>query len=216
MSPDSWGMIVGLTSLISTLALGSLAIALSVYFFVKTKQTEGIVGSALAAVKQQTDSLQKLAAKQMDRLIGVVAEKPELEEQRTMIIELFKVIQRPAFTDPVPKQGELTPEMNEWLFRITIVAYFYAGMSNILAHSLLPARIADANEWVIRKVDNSYADFITLDAFLAGTNQAYLKNHPIYSWYDEALNLCKPLVRNTTGVYQAREQESRSTSATTE
>lgn len=211
-----FGLAFSIAGLICTVLLGVLAIWLSLYLYTRAKETEKAVDSSLAAIKQQTDSLQKLTAKQMDRLIGVVAEKPELEEQRTLIIELFKVIQKPAFAETAPKQGELTPEMNEWLFRLTIVAYFYSGLSNILAQPLLPVSIADANEWLIRKVDSSCADFLALDSFLAGANQDYLKSHPIFSWYQEAFSFAKPLVRNATGVYQTREREARGEGATTE
>jgi hypothetical protein len=212
MSIDTWNMAMGLSSLISTVILGTLAIALSVYFFVKTKQTEGLVTSALSAIKQQTDSLQKLAAKQMDRLIGVVAEKPEFEQQRAFMVELVKIIQRPAFTESSPKQNEISPEMRSWFLRLNIVAHFYAGLSNVLLGFNLPAKIAEANEWMTKKVDISYSDFFTLDEILQKTDQDFLRNHEIYSWYQECNNVIKPFVRDTISVYKKREQEAQETS----
>jgi hypothetical protein len=129
MSTD-WGMVIGVSSLISGFVLDLLAIGLSVHFFVKTKNTESAVNSALAEIKQQTNSLERIASRQLDRLTrAVVQPRPETQE----ILEAIKNLPKNSLADqPSPKPSTNPAEDREWLIKMQITAYFYASIANIL------------------------------------------------------------------------------------
>jgi hypothetical protein len=58
---------VGITSLVVSFFFGGFAIWLSMHFYTKAKDTEREVSNSLESIKAQTDTLQKLTARWMDR-----------------------------------------------------------------------------------------------------------------------------------------------------
>lgn len=71
MTLELWSIASSMTSLI----LAILAICLSIYFFVRGKDTEKAVSSSLAKIETQADTLQRLNARWMDRLTRYVTEE---------------------------------------------------------------------------------------------------------------------------------------------
>ena len=74
---------VDLLSLISSavsIALAIIAICLSLYFFVQSRNVQQNVSSALVEIKTQTGLLQKLTFKQLDRLTKFVTERPDQQQ----------------------------------------------------------------------------------------------------------------------------------------
>jgi hypothetical protein len=199
MSTD-WGMVIGVSSLISGFVLDLLAIGLSVHFFVKTKNTESAVNSALAEIKQQTNSLERIASRQLDRLTrAVVQPRPETQE----ILEAIKNLPKNSLADqPSPKPSTNPAEDREWLIKMQITAYFYASIANILLQTRLPEAIDEADPTIRQLVDRSYSDSMFLDKILNGIAPAELNANPLYPTYHEAATIWKPQVRDTVATYQ--------------
>jgi hypothetical protein len=67
--------IVSLVAGIVSVLLGLLAIGISLYFYTQTKNTEKDVSGLLEGIRAQTETLQKIVGRQMDRLIRGVTEQ---------------------------------------------------------------------------------------------------------------------------------------------
>lgn len=73
------GEAVGIASLVASIVsvvLGIVAFAVSLYFYTQAKNTERDVSRLLGGIQAQTEALQKIVSRQMDRLIRGVTEQP--------------------------------------------------------------------------------------------------------------------------------------------
>lgn len=67
----------------ASIALALVAIGQATYFFIKSKDSEKTVETALDGIRQQTETLQKIAGRQLDRLTKFVTEPRPIEERPT-------------------------------------------------------------------------------------------------------------------------------------
>jgi len=67
---------VGITSLVVSFVFGGFAIWLSLYFYTKAKDTDKAVSNSLEAIRAQSDALQRLTARWMDRFSPAPARQP--------------------------------------------------------------------------------------------------------------------------------------------
>ena len=94
-------VVAGLVSII----LGFLAIALSLWFYRQTKDTEKNVSGSLTKIETQAEMLQKITGRQLDRLTKYVTEskRDNQDEQTSAIIKV--IAQLPAMLLPQQTQG---------------------------------------------------------------------------------------------------------------
>jgi hypothetical protein len=84
ITPELWSLIASVVSV----ALGILAFTVSIYFFVQSRKSEAAVANnALVKIETQTEILQRITARQTDRLTKYVTglqpqrgEDPHLEK----------------------------------------------------------------------------------------------------------------------------------------
>jgi hypothetical protein len=200
-----WGMVVGLSGLVSTVVLGALAIVLSVYFFNAAKNTESNVKVALGEIRQQVTSLEKITARQLDRLTKAVVE-PKVNRDEVFllkVVEAFSKTSGSQLVQPSPVQP-MPPEAIDHILRLHIVAYLYAGVANWLLQSFVPQSMSELSPDTRRLVDLTHSDFQILDSILSNVERITLEKHPLFQLYAEAVSVWKPLVRDTLGVYASR------------
>ena len=203
------GQILTLISSAVSIILGFGAVALAVYFYTQAKNSEARVSNTLESIKAQTDTLQRLTARQMDRLIrGYTDSRPPDESYLYMIVETIKQI--PTSIASQLQGASSTTTSQALLVEVVtcyITAYYYAGIANLTLQGLLPP-LADLkpNDTIKQLVDQSYADFFTLDGILGRLEASWLTSNRLHHLYTEA-DLWKsiPLVKDSTTVYQERE-----------
>jgi hypothetical protein len=205
--PTDWNMVIALVSLITSIVLSVVAIGMSLYFYTQGKNTESNVRAVLAEIKQQTDTLQKISGRQLDRLTRAVTEsKPANEERQFLfIVEAMKHISATTAISPPPSPSELPADMRNWILLLSTDAYFHAAVSNCLLQGYLPDSIGDLADPLRRLVDLSCADFEILDGLLMEAAKDLTGNAE--ALYEEALTNWKPHVRDTLAVYKMRESQ---------
>ena len=78
LGAEFWSIVASVVSII----LGLVAIAVSIYFFVTNQKTEKNVSNSLTKIETQTEMLQKITGRQIDRLTKFVTEpKPSIIDE---------------------------------------------------------------------------------------------------------------------------------------
>lgn len=206
---EVWSLVGSVVSVI----LGVLAIAISIYFFALSRNTETKISNSLAKIETQADMLQKLTGRQLDRLTRYVTDQPprSAEEQVTnllaFLVEIVPSLQPRAAESAQPNTEALTKE----LISCYIGIYYYAALTNFWAQFYLPAlgELDQQNEFhvlVQRAVDQSAADFTAMAQVLSRVDQQKLQQNPLSHLLNEAITQWRDRVRTSTQVYAARTQ----------
>ena len=126
--------LLSLISLISSVissALALVAISLSLYFFVQSRNVQENVSTALAEIKTQAGVLQKITFKQLDRLTRFVTERPDQQSQ-----------QLDRLLDAAEGFSSILQEGRQRLVKETITCYiaiyYYSALTNYWSQGYLP------------------------------------------------------------------------------
>ncbi len=203
MTPEVISVVAGLVSI----ALGILAIVLSLWFFRQTKDTERNVSNSLTKIETQADMLSKLTGRQLDRLTKFVTEpKPaKSDEQMGELIRIFaqlpQMLLSPTTDGTVPNR--------EQQIALLIALYFYTAQINWWAQNSLP-NVDDFDEndafhnHTKRVIDMSAADFQAAAAELAKCQDHELTALNTYHLLDETKKNWSGVVMTSTEVYIRR------------
>ena len=201
-SIDLINLAVGITSLL----LAILAGGLSIYFFVATKETERRTAQLLEAIKTQTDALQKLTGKWMDKLINYSTQsQPVYSETLSTLMAVIQEmpsrlsVSLPASTDSDAVKKEMIVGY--------IGTYYYAAMANVAIQALVPQDfdVLDETHNALKSiVDNSYSDVNTFRELLQGQEGELLSSRA-YGFYQRAESDWFPLVKDFEQVYQEKQ-----------
>lgn len=206
---EFWSLVSSIVSTI--LAIG--AIALSLYFFVASKRTEREAAAALMKIETQTEMLQKLTGKQLDRLTRfVTTERQDPTTEVTRLLLSFTELTKPLSASIPPIEasanvGELQAELRTCYIAI----YYYAAISNFWSQLYLPAasEFDDTNEFhrmTRQSVDMSATDFNYLAGILARCNQQALAVSPLAHLLTETKDRWRHSVRPAADVFIVREK----------
>jgi len=121
-----------------SIALGVLAIWLSVYFFNQSKNAEKQTAATLEGIKAQTEMLKDITSKQMNRLIKGVTDMRPNEEMITQLISVIKLM-------PDSHGLQLKDIQIEQITTETVTAYialyYYCGLTNVSSQGYLNSKI---------------------------------------------------------------------------
>ena len=205
---------ISIISGIVSVILGFLAIGLSVYFFIQAKKAESETSNSLESIKAQTDILQKITARQLDRLTKYATETGSYSD---FVLQVFSLVKEfPTnisgnVSNPVDiaQKAQLLTEC----IRGYIGIFYYSALTNIALQWYLPPiekydENREINEMTKQLVNNSYSDFNIFGDMLK--NQVHASNltgNPVYNYYLEAQNNLRPYVKDTTQIYADRESK---------
>lgn len=196
--------IINLISSIASLILSILAIWLSLYFYNKSKNTETNVSENLSAIRAQTDTLQKLTARWMDRLTKHATDTTSYDTTLTQLIEVIKII--PTGSN-LPQLQSKIEEMTQEAISGFIGMHYYCAVSNVLAQSQLPSTenfdpTSEAHNLTKTLLDNSHQTFFYLDDILNRVDISRIDASPIGTWFKTTEDFWKGSVKNATEVFQ--------------
>ncbi len=201
--------IINLLAGIASLILSILAIWLSLYFYDKSKNTESKMDKSLEGIRIQTQSLENLTAKWMDRFTRYATNPKAADETSVLLMQIVREYTSQNIGGQLKEvDNTATKEamINE-LISGYIAIYYYTAVANVALQIHLPAEITEleTNDGVKGLVDSSYADFVRLDSILTNVNQDRLTNNGLYSLYQQSVQNWKPYVKDTTTVYRDRQ-----------
>src|SRR5712692_7874432 len=138
-----WVTVINTAASLMSLALGGFAIWLALNLYTKAKDTETKVSSTLEAIKAQTEALQRLTGRWMDRFTRHATEPRPADEGLLMLVStvanlpsaiLAQLSSMPQ-TSAALSQQVLIQEMVDGYIGL----YYYSALANVLAQSMLPA-----------------------------------------------------------------------------
>lgn len=197
-----------------SLILGFFAILLSVYFFMKAKDSEKETARTLEAIKVQTEALQKLTGRWMDRLTRYATEPRPADEGLMQLVSAMANLPttilthlrvttttQPASSNDEALIGELVDSY--------IALYYYVAIANVTAQTLLPSMEAfDASvpehSNVKRLVDQTLTDFQYITNLVASVHASRLSMSRVRHLYEDARVNWGPLVRNADSAWASR------------
>jgi hypothetical protein len=188
--------------------LAVIAIGMSIYFFVQSKNNETKVQTALEGIRSQTDALQGLSAKWMDRLTKyVTSPRPEMTESSQILLTIIRELPE----NIVNRLGHMQGPQTEQILRQEVIAsyialYYYTGVANVWAQYCLPPpedieTHKDYFTLVRGVVDRSCADFDYLAQLLASVPAHELQQSRLQHLLDEGRRLYWDRVTDTTQHY---------------
>lgn len=202
--------LVNLIGGIASLSLSVIAMWLSLYFYNKSKETEKDTAEALAAIKAQTETLQKIIGRQTDRLT-----KFATESNPNNFIEVVSILKEistniPNKVDLPHDKGEVE-QLTQETINGYIGMYFYTAYANFWAQGFLP-KMTDYDDSLefhraIRDaIDGSHKDFLLLQGIIKNVHVTRIKASPLYHLYEKTETFWKNLVKDSVQVFKSREE----------
>lgn len=191
---DWTNFFVGIISLV----LGVLALALSLYFYNKSKDSEKAASNTLEAIKAQTEMLKDITQKQLSRLIKNVTEQKPVEEFLTIITAMRDT---PQSTLQLHLKDQEIETLTAQAIEGYIGAYFYCAVANAWSQTYLPEmenfNSEDSLHNLVRNlVDASARDFHNIESLLARVHPTRIQSNPVASYYNSTQQHWAALVKD--------------------
>lgn len=205
--------VVGVIAGIVSLLLGGLAIWLSLYFYTQAKAVETNVQIALAAIQAQTDTLQSLNAKTLDRLTKYVTTPREDASQTTeLLFSTLRELPSLVLSLRLPSDTSGEAALRAELVDNYIVLWHYAGTANVWIAGYLPTPEnfieTDPNHARIKHlVDRSAGDFRYLETLVNQMHPSEIRAANYQNHYNEILTRLMPFVGDTAEHWARRSQQ---------
>lgn len=121
-----WPTTLGIASSIASTVLAVVAMAQSLYFYNQAKASERAAAETLAAIRAQTQTLEKIAGRQLDRLTRFATQPRQPAGDVTHVVALMRELSTlTAAAPPSPAQGTISKEV-QTILNTYNVAYFSA------------------------------------------------------------------------------------------
>ena len=196
-----------------SLVLGGFAIWLSWVFYSKAKDVEKQTAVTLEAIKAQSDTLQRLTGRWMDRLTRYATEPRPADEGLMLLVNTMANLPTTILTHlrvqtTTTPQTSTEPLMTE-VIDCYIALYHWTAIANVTCQALLP--LPDTFDEAIpehasikRLVDGSFNDFSIMARALEPIHQDRIRASRINHLLREAQETWRPLVKNTKEALDAR------------
>ena len=202
---------VGLMSLV----LGGFAIWLSLYLYTKAKDTETETVKALEAIRAQSDALQRLTGKWMDRFTRHATEPRPADQGLMQLVQVVASLPTTILSHleivRTPVAANVPPQLVRELVDSYVGLYYYTALSNVLAQGVLPAERHFNGEDPLHVggralVDRTAADFQHMAGVMQGLDQTLVGNSGLKQLLNEALELWRPHVHFASQVFENRRE----------
>lgn len=206
-----WILVINTSVGLMALVLGALAIWLSLYLYSKAKDSEKETAKALEAIKAQSDALQKLTGRWMDRFTRHAVEPKPADEGLMQLVQVVASLPTTILAHLQVRTAD--PSSQEPLLREIVDAYvglyYYTALANVLGQGVLPQEAEfnpddPAHAGIQALIDRTASDFTHMARLLGGVDQNRLKASSLQHLLDEAIKRWRPLVRFTSQVFEAR------------
>ena len=206
-----WLTIINTSVGLMSLVLGLFAIGISIYFYNRAKESEKAAATALEAIRSQSEMLQKLTGRWMDRFTRHAVEPKPADEGLLQLVQVVASLPTTILAHMQVRQTDNSsqePLLKE-LLDAYVGLYYYTGLANVLAQAQLPQE-QDFNAQdpyhatVQALVDRTAADFAYVAKILSGADQGRLAASSLNHLLDEAIERWRPHVKYTSQAFEAR------------
>lgn len=194
-----------------SIGISFIAMVLSVAFYFAGRNTENRIATSLARIEAQTDALQKLSGKQIDKLMKHALDGSNQVSTNDTMLQLMHVLsQMPVTITTILKQPADNSD-KEQLVTSYVALYFYIAQTNYWSQYYLPkaTEFDSANEFHLqtkRVVDLSDSDFQTVATWLGKCDPSLLANNPLSHLLIETKDTWRKYVRSSADVFVAKSQ----------
>ena len=187
--------------------VGGFSVWLALHLYTKSKDTESHVKEALAGIRAQTDALQALTGKMLNRLTtAVTAPRPADEAFVLLATTIQNIPTAIAANLRAPAADATVPALRAEVLNAYVVSFFYAGVANVASQAYLPPLDSeDDGAQLQRIVDHSAATFAQLEGLIGAAEEPEVETSPFHAMYVEALTQWKPHIKDSVAVYRERQ-----------
>lgn len=192
---DIINLAVGLASLLMAILAGGL----SIYFFVQSKATEKSTSQLLEGIKVQTEVLQKLTGKWMEKLINYSTQsQPVFNDTLTTLVTFIQEM-------PSRLSGNVPSNSTDRQGMIIgfIGTYYYAAIANTAIQMNVPDEFNVQNEThnlIKNLLDSTASDVQTFRTMLQSLGQD-LNQSPGYNFFQSTETYWLPSVKTFEEAY---------------
>jgi len=210
MSSDTMN-ILSIFSGAFSIGISFIAMILSAAFYFAGRNTEKSVAVSLAKIEAQTDSLQKLSGRQIDKLMKHALDGTSQVSTNDTMMQLMNVLsQMPVTITTILKQPSGNPDKDH-LVTAYVALYFYIAQTNYWAQYYLPkaSEFDSTNEFHLqtkRVIDLSYSDFTIVANWLNSCDSSSLSNNSLSHLLVETKDTWRKYVRSSADVFVATSQ----------
>jgi len=207
-TPEFWGLVSSGISII----IGLLAIVLTIWFFVLSKNTENRITESLSKIETQASMLERISGRQLDRLTKFVTQ-PHTSTSEKALAELVPFLKEfPTSMIKAPTEGQLqtVEALKRELTWAYGALYFYIGQTNFWSQFDLPPagdfdpKVPIQNE-AKAVVDLSFKDFGVVAKILDNIKpEEMLAGTPIEPLVKRTQGIFRDLVKNSSDVFIQR------------
>ncbi|BFU92525.1 MAG: hypothetical protein NTAFB01_37120 [Nitrospira sp.] len=206
-----WVLVINTSVGLMALGLGVLAIWLSLYLYSKAKDSEKETSKALEAIRAQSDALQKLTGRWMDRFTRHAVEPKPADEGLMQLVQVVASLPTTILAHLQvrgPDSSGQEPLLTE-IVDAYVGLYYYTALANVLGQGMLPQEAEfnpedSAHVGIQAFIDRTASDFAHMAKLLGGVDQNRLRASSLKHLLDEAIEQWRPLVRFTSQVFEAR------------
>jgi hypothetical protein len=205
-SSEIWAIVSSIVSL----AFSVLAIWLTLYLYIRAKDTERSTATTLTKIEGQTDALQRIIGRQLDRLTKSLTNRPEArpEEVIFQLIPVLRQLQGSLLAEAHEEEKHSTTQSREIALAYAAL-YFYVSQANFWGQLSLPA--ADDFDQTNRTqveakalVDLSAQDFQIVARVLESLDLSMIKGTGAEVLFLRTRDFWRTMVRTSADVFVLR------------
>jgi hypothetical protein len=210
MSADAMN-ILSIFSGAFSIGISFIAMILSASFYFAGRNTEKSVAVSLARIEAQTDSLQKLSGKQIDKLMKHALDGHNQVSTNDTMLQLMNVLSQMPVTITTILKNPSDNSDKDHIMTLYVALYFYIAQTNYWAQYCLPkeSEFDGTNDFHLqtkRVVDLSNSDFITVANWLNSCDYSLLEKISLSHLMVETKDTWRKYVRSSADVFVATSQ----------
>lgn len=192
-----------------SIGISVIAMLLSILFYFAGRNTEIRISTSLAKIEAQTDALQKLSSRQIDKLMKHAFDDSGQSATNDAMIQLMNNLsQIPITITTILRQPSNTTNDAQLVADLYSALYFYTAQTNYWSQFYLPKAAdfdeTDANHAHIKRiVDLSCSDFNAVVNYLATCNQSLLANSSLSEYLRVTKETWRHTVKSSSDVFVA-------------
>jgi len=168
---------------LTAIILSLLAIVLSIWFFVLAKNSENETKKALEGIRTQTDALQKLAGRWLDRFTKHLIEQKPLDALWNVASQVSNLPER--ISQHLQINIAQVHQNRSEIISCYIALQYYAAQANVFAQLSLPAfsEFNETNEnhrFIRQIVDQSAGDVRYLETLISNIDSSEINQNSLY------------------------------------
>lgn len=179
--------IINLISSLASLILSVVAIWLALHFYDKAKDSEKQTEVNVNEIKTQTQALTDISSRMLDKYTDYATKPKEADETFLAVVQLLSQTTISSIGNyPTSNSNN---ELRTFAVNATILALFYAGLTNLTLQDLLPqnANMIEADNNLPSLLNASKEDFLTLDSTLGEIDVSTLNSSSLANVYQIAM-----------------------------